>query len=76
MSTVHGCSLKIKYNEALQKWLLMQCIKKSSTLRISPKKGKPSPRLVDRYGKQNGEIRNFLQYRQANQEYDKKNTIA
>ena len=30
----------------------MQCIKESSTLRVSPKKEKPSPRIVYRYGKE------------------------
>jgi len=46
----------------------MQCIKeKGSTLRVSPKSGnpnpKPSPRVVYRYGKQDGQIREFLNYR-------------
>ena len=31
-----------------------------STLRVSRKGDKPSPRIVYRYGKQDGEIRNFL----------------
>ena len=34
----------------LQRWLLMQCIKQSSTLRVSPKMEKPSPRIVYREG--------------------------
>jgi hypothetical protein len=34
-----------------------------STLRVSPKKEKPTPRIVYRYGTQKQEIRNFLQYR-------------
>jgi len=42
----------------------MQCIKGGSTLRISPKKDKPSPRIVYRYGKQDGEIHLFLLKRQ------------
>lgn len=50
-------------NAGLIKWFLMQCIKESSTLRVSPKKGKTSPRLVFRFGKQDNEIRNFLKYR-------------
>jgi len=50
--------------EKLKKWFLMQCIKQSSTLRISPKKDKPSPRIVYRYGKQDEQIRIFLSYRE------------
>ena len=51
--------------EKLKKWFLMQCIKESSTLRVSPKKEKPSPRIVYRYGKQDKEILSFLRYRKA-----------
>lgn len=52
----------------LTRWFIMQCIKeKGSTLRVSPKSGnpnpKPSPRVVYRYGKQDGQIREFLNYR-------------
>jgi len=50
-------------NKGLQKYHLLQCIKESSTLRMSTKKQKPSPRIVYRYGKQNTQIRCFLQYR-------------
>ena len=50
-------------NPMLQKWFLMQCIKESSTLRISPKREKGSPRIVFRYGKENGQIKSFLRYR-------------
>jgi hypothetical protein len=42
---------------------ILQCIKQGSTLRVSPKKEKPTPRIVYRYGTQKQEIRNFLQYR-------------
>ena len=41
-------------HEALKKWFLMQMIKKGSTLRVSNKKDKPSPRIVFRYGSQKG----------------------
>ena len=51
------------HNEALKKWFVMQCIKESSTLRVSPKGRKPSPRIVYRYGRQDKEIRDFLRYR-------------
>ena len=47
----------------LVKWFLMQCIKEESTLRVSPKGQKPSPRVVYRYGKQDQQIHSFLQYR-------------
>jgi len=50
-------------NPMLQKWFLMQCIKEGSTLRISPKREKGSPRIVFRYGKENGQIESFLKYR-------------
>lgn len=50
-------------NSKLKDWLAMQCIKESSTLRVSAKKEKPSPRIVFRYGKQDKEIKNFLKYR-------------
>ena len=50
-------------NEGLRKWFIMQCIKESSTLRVSPKRGKLSPRIILRLGKQDNEIRNFLRYR-------------
>jgi len=44
----------------LKDYVLMQCIKESSTLRVEPKGEKPFPRIVYRYGKQDGEIINFL----------------
>lgn len=53
-------------NLKLQRYLTMQCIKESSTLRVSPKKQKPTPRIVFRYAtrdKQNGEISKFLRVR-------------
>jgi len=49
--------------EKLSKWLIMQCIKQSSTLRISSKIEKPSPRIVYRQGKEKGQICNFIYYR-------------
>jgi hypothetical protein len=41
----------------------MQCIKGFSTLRISPKGDKPSPRIVGREGNQNEQINRFLEER-------------
>ncbi len=63
MHVVAWVSLLSK-NRGILRWLPMQCIKESSTLRVSPKKDKPSPRVVYRYGKQYGQIRSFLEYRQ------------
>jgi len=52
-------------NSKLQRYLTMQCIKESSTLRISTKGEKPSPRIVFRYGKHDQEIKSFLQRRKS-----------
>jgi len=53
----------LSQNKNLQKWFIMQCIKGSSTLRVSAKTEKPEPRIVYRYGSQNGQIAEFLAYR-------------
>jgi hypothetical protein len=53
----------LSQNEAITKYLQMQCIKKCSTLRISHKREKPSPKIVYRFGSQDGEIRNFIEFR-------------
>lgn len=50
-------------NSKLQKYQLMQCIKESSTLRVSSKKEKPSPRIVFRVGKQDRQVREFIKNR-------------
>jgi len=47
----------------LDTWFHMQCIKESSTLRISPKGEKPSPRIVYLEGKQDCRIVEFLKWR-------------
>lgn len=62
MSIVASVCLMLKH-ESLIKWSLLQCIKKEPTLRISIKAKKPSPRIVYSYGKQDGKIKEFLQYR-------------
>jgi len=51
------------HNKGLRKWQLMQCRKGSSTLRIGPKGRKPSPKIVYSEGKQDGEIKNYFEYR-------------
>lgn len=47
-------------NSKLQRYLTMQCIKESSTLRLSAKREKTAPIIVFRIGKQDHEIRNYL----------------
>lgn len=51
------------HSKGLARWHLMQCIKQSSTLRVSPKREKPSPRAVYRHGKQDQSIKEFLKNR-------------
>jgi len=53
----------LSHNRGLTKWFLMQCIKGASTLRVSPKRDKPVPRVVFRYGSQDNQIAEFLAYR-------------
>jgi hypothetical protein len=64
MSIVAWVSL-LSHNKKLRNWLTMQCIKKESTLRISPKGKKPSPRIVFRHGEQDHEIQSYLEYRNS-----------
>ena len=49
----------------LRDYVLMQVIKESSTLRVGPKFKKPTPRIVYRYGKQDWQIREFLETRKT-----------
>jgi len=53
----------LSHNPKLLKWFVMQCIKEGSTLRVSSKRNKTSPRIIYRYGKQDKEIPNFLTWR-------------
>ncbi len=50
-------------NAGLRKWVLMQLIKVASTLRVSCKGDKGSPRIVCREGRQDHEIKSFLAWR-------------
>jgi hypothetical protein len=50
-------------NSGLRKWTLMQQIKRASTLRISSKGEKLSPRIVCREGMQDKEIHSFELWR-------------
>jgi len=54
----------LSQNRGLIKWLLMQCIKGASTLRVTSKGDKPSPRIVDKFGYQDHAIKDFLRHRQ------------
>ena len=54
---------QLSNHKKLQAYHRMQCIKESSTLRVSPKKGKPAPVVVNREGRQDREIAEFLEYR-------------
>jgi len=47
----------------LTEWLIMQLIKGSSTLRVGPKGNKPKPRIVYRHGKQDKQIKQYLEHR-------------
>jgi len=53
----------LSYHDKLKMWFLMQCIKESSTLRVSSKGEKPSPRIVYRYDEQDDAIETFLRHR-------------
>jgi len=59
---VEGRGLK---NLPLTKYGLMQGIKESSCLRLGSKVSKPSPRIVLRFGSQNGEIKKYLTFRRT-----------
>ena len=50
-------------NDKLKTYLIMQCIKESSTLRISNKGEKASPRIVFRFGKQDKQVKEYVSYR-------------
>jgi len=52
-------------NKNSTKWFIMQCIKQGSTLRVSPKKDKPCPRVVFHYGSQDNQVREYLIYRKV-----------
>lgn len=51
------------HNQGLVKYLQMQCIKKSSTLRLSSKGDKASPRIIFSYGKVDEKIADFIEFR-------------
>jgi hypothetical protein len=52
----------LSHHVPLFKWFLMQAIKQGSTLRVSNKLDKPSPRTVFRYGSQKDRIADYLAF--------------
>jgi hypothetical protein len=54
---------EISHNQGMQKWHRMQCIKVGSTLRLTSKGEKPSPRIIYREGEEDDRIRDFLRFR-------------
>ena len=65
----------LSHNLMPEKWFVMQCIKEGSTLRVSPKKDKPYPMVVFRYGKQEKQIREFLSFRELIKKCFKSDTL-
>ena len=49
-----------KFNSSLLRWFVMQCIKRSSTLRFGNKREKPPPRIVCRQGLEDKRIVVYL----------------
>lgn len=50
-------------DEDLQRYVRMQCIKQTSTVRVSREWDKPIPKVVFRHGSQGRQIRNYLETR-------------
>jgi hypothetical protein len=51
-----------KQLKPLTRYVIMQAIKESSSLRIRKKKRKPVPRTVFKFGKQSNEIENYRDF--------------
>jgi len=63
---IKGKQLK---NCPLTRYALMQAIKECSTLRVVPRQNnQPPPKPVYKHGKQNNEIKNFLEFRKIFEE--------
>lgn len=52
------------FNPALLRWFVMQCIKRSSTLRFGKKGNKPRPRIVHRHGFEDKRIAVYIRSRE------------
>ena len=61
--SIVGRIVLMTHHRLLQRWHLMQCIKQSMTIRVSPKGDKSGPWIVFREGRQNEQIVGFLSYR-------------
>ena len=62
LQVVAWCAL-YSGSEDLKRWLVMQCRKGSSTLRVSSKREKKRPRVVYREGSEEEQIPDFIEYR-------------
>ncbi len=62
VSIMAGLALITKHTPYVT-WALLQCRKGCSTLRISPKGEKKSPKIVHQGGKQSNEITNYVYFR-------------
>lgn len=60
-------------NLNLKNYVLMQCIKRSSTVRCGRKGKKPSPKVVFRFGRQDGQIARFLETRSFILDFEREN---
>ena len=60
---IMGWACLLTKHKGLTGWFILQCIKQGSTLRVSPKKEKPAPRMVYRQGQQDEQVRDFLNCR-------------
>jgi hypothetical protein len=52
-----------KFKPSLSRWFVMQCIKRSSTLRFGKKREKPHPKIVYRHGREDMRIAVYLKSR-------------
>jgi hypothetical protein len=59
--------------QSLKDYVLMQCIKRSSTVRCGSKGKKPSPKVVFRYGKQDDQVIQYLETRNFIKDFEEKN---
>lgn len=64
--TVIAWACLLTHKTELMKYLVMQILKGSSTLRIGKRGDKPAPRIVFRFGKQDNEIKTYLKWRREN----------
>lgn len=63
ISIMSWVALTFKNKTGFLRWFLLQGIRQASTLRVSSKKEKSSPRIVFRFGCQKNQIEGFLLFR-------------